>query len=207
MRKRRVIVVTDGDRTAERAVYRASLNVGAYPLTLSAGNPTRVSGRDLTTLIKAAPYDPVVVMLDDRGVVGKGKGESALEYLLKDKEILVLGVVAVASNTKKARGVQADECVTREGRVSHSPVDKDGVPEEGGHSFLEGDTVEILSRYPELTVIGCGDLGKMDGHDDYRNGAAVTTRCFQEILEKHARRVLKPRRLPNRSGAVSKKEG
>lgn len=182
MGKRRVIIVTDGDKTAEKAVYRASLNVGAYPLTLSAGNPTSLTGQELTTLIMTAPHDPVVVMLDDRGEVGKGRGESALEYLLNHEEIQVLGVVAVASDTKRARGIRVERCVTREGRISYGPVDKDGVPEEEGHCLLEGDTVEILNRYPGIKVVGCGDLGKMDGRDNYRDGAAITTRCFQEIL-------------------------
>ncbi|MGI6487981.1 MAG: stage V sporulation protein AE [Syntrophothermaceae bacterium] len=183
MQKTRVIIVTDGDVTAEKAVYQASLNVNAYPLTLSAGNPTPFSGPELVLLIKAAPYDPVVVMLDDRGQVGQGIGEKALETLLKEPEIEVLGVVAVASDTKQAQGVRVDRAVTNQGEVCHRPVDKDGVPEAPGHQFLEGDTVEILNRYPEVKVVGCGDLGKMEGQDDYRKGAVITTRCFQEILE------------------------
>jgi len=180
--KTRVIVVTDGDMTAAKAVYQASLNVGAYPLTLSMGNPTRLSGKELAYFIKTAPYDTVVVMLDDRGALGEGSGERALQYLLEDKGIQVLGVVAVASDTKQADGIKVDKSVTRDGELSYGPVDKRGLPEKAGHCFLEGDTVEILKQYPYVKVVGCGDLGKMDGRDDYREGAAITTRCFMEIL-------------------------
>ena len=45
------------------------------------------------------PYDPVFVMFDDSGFIGEGSGEKALKYVATHKQIDVLGILAVASNT------------------------------------------------------------------------------------------------------------
>jgi len=179
--KKRVILVTDGDENAQEAIIQACKNLGLYPLLSSAGNPTPLTGERLLWEIKQAPYDPVVVLLDDRGVVGEGKGERALEQLLLAESLDVLGVIAVASNTDRARGIEVTESVDRHGRVTRQPVDKYGEKEPPGHRFLEGDTSEILARFPEVKVIGVGDLGKMKGRDDPAHGAMITTRCLQEL--------------------------
>ena len=121
-------------------------------------------------------------MLDDRGEVGAGKGEKALEHLLLDKDLEILGVIAVASNTSQVRGVKVDESVDYYGHIVGGPVDKNGNPEPKGHQLLEGDTSEILARYPEVKVVGCGDLGKMQGQDNPGHGAMITTKCIKELL-------------------------
>lgn len=180
--KKKVIVVTDGDSLAQKAVYRACRNLGLYPLLSSGGNPTPLNGPELVREIKKAPSQTVVVMLDDRGKRGKGKGEADLEYLLKEESIDVLGVVAVASATNATRGVEVDCAVDASGQRIDRPVDKDGKPEPIGNRYLEGDTAEILARYPHIRVVGCGDPGKMRGRDSPRYGAEITTRCIQELL-------------------------
>lgn len=180
--KKRVILVTDGDEYAQEAIIQACKNEGLYPLLSSGGNPTPLTGEQLAWEIQQAPYDPVVVMLDDRGEVGEGRGERALEYLLLDQSLDILGAVAVASNTGQARGVEVDESIDRYGHVIEQPVDKYGEPEPAGHHFLKGDTSEILARFPEVKVIGAGDLGKMKGQDNPAHGAMITTRCLKELL-------------------------
>lgn len=181
--RRRVILVTDGDEVARRAVEVAAANVGGRTISMSAGNPTPLSGPQLVTLLKQVPYDPVVVMLDDRGFHGAGRGERAMDYIAGHPDIEVLGVVAVASNTLGVAGVQVDRSITQNGQIVAGPVDKFGIPGPPGKE-LRGDTVEILRYLNIPVVIGLGDVGKMGGADDYRYGAPITTRALQEILNR-----------------------
>ncbi|MGE5396116.1 MAG: stage V sporulation protein AE [Chitinophagales bacterium] len=181
--KKQVILVTDGDQVAQQAVYQACKNLNLCPIMASGGNPTPLKGTAILSLITRAPFGPVVVMVDDRGKVGQGKGERVLEYLLNNEEIHVLGVVAVASNTKRAGGVVVNESVDWRGKIISQPVNKEGKPERKENLYLEGDTVEVLSHYPTVKVVGCGDLGKMEGNDDPHKGAMITTACFERLLE------------------------
>ncbi|MCL6612117.1 MAG: stage V sporulation protein AE [Peptococcaceae bacterium] len=182
--KRNVILVTDGDRAAKRAIEAASRNIGARCISCSAGNPTRLTGEQLVALIKEAPHDPVVVMLDDRGFHGRGKGERALEYLAGHPGIRVLGVLAVASNTEFTESVEVDCSVTSRGGITPAAVDKNGEVAAGGAALLSGDTVEVLGKLDIPVVIGIGDIGKMNGADDPDMGAPLTTRAFEEILDR-----------------------
>jgi len=179
--RRKVIIVTDGDRVAGKTVQVAAHNVGARFISLTTGNPTPISGREVVQLIKKAPTDPVVIMVDDRGKSGYGKGEQVLQYVAEHRDIEVIGAIAVASNTD-AKGVEVSESVTRTGTIVQGPVDKLGCPEKQGHRFLEGDTVDILSKLRIPVIIGTGDTGKMDFADDYAKGAPVTTKALQEII-------------------------
>lgn len=183
-RRVRVIIVTDGDLSAQRAVETAAGDMNLFVLKMSAGNPTRLTGEQVFDYIIQAPYEPVVVMVDDKGQVGMGPGEKVIEYLLNRREqIIILGVVAVASDSR-VRGIKVDFSINAYGKIVDGPVNKKGQPERFKHHWLEGDTVEILRKYPELLVVGCGDLGKMDDNDAAQYGAFVTSRCFQEILER-----------------------
>ncbi|MHB8918401.1 MAG: stage V sporulation protein AE [Desulfocucumaceae bacterium] len=182
--KRKVILVTDGDRVARRAVETASGNIGARCISCSAGNPTRLTGAQLVDQIKRAPHDPVVVMLDDKGYHGQGRGESALQYLVSHQEIDVLGVLAVASNTELAGSVEIDCSVTSSGNLTSMAVDKGGRVKAEMTSSLTGDTVEILGKLDLPVIVGIGDIGKMDGADDPDRGAPLTTRAFKEILHR-----------------------
>ncbi len=177
--KRKVILVTDGDTIARKAVEAAARNVGARCISRSAGNPTTKSGEELVELIKTAPQDPVVVMLDDRGHNGAGRGEAAMAYIAGHPEIQVIGVLAVASNTAHTNGCTVDLSVSRDGEVITEAVDKLGRP---GKNLLEGDTVEILDKLDIPLVVGIGDIGKMDGADDIKKGAPLTTKALQSIL-------------------------
>ncbi|WP_066637472.1 stage V sporulation protein AE [Desulfolucanica intricata] len=182
-KKRKVILVTDGDEMARRAVEVAAHNVGARTISISAGNPTFWSGQQLVDFIKQAAYDPVVVMFDDKGAVGKGMGETALQYVAQHPDIEVLGALAVASNTF-APGVYVNNSINRDGQLVSGPVDKYGKEVPYYISNIHGDTVDILKNLRIPVIIGIGDIGKMDGHDSYRTGAKATTRALQEILDR-----------------------
>lgn len=163
---------------------KASHNIGARCISVSAGNPTRLTGDQLLAQINKAPHDPVVVMLDDKGYLGQGKGERALEYLATHPDIRVLGVLAVASNTEYAGGVNVDCSVTSSGAISQAAVDKSGREKNFSPELLTGDTVENLGDLNFPLVIGIGDIGKMDGADDPDRGAPLTTRALKEILNR-----------------------
>lgn len=179
----RVIIVTDGDETAKKAVEIASRDLGLFPLKITAGNPTNLNGKEVLNCILQSPKEPVVVMVDDGGEKGMGPGERVIEYLINyPEQVKILGLVAVASDAR-VKGVEVDCSVTCDGRLTRSPVNKYGQEEKKGHYRLEGDTVEVLRKHSQLLIIGCGDPGKMNGHDAVKHGAAVTRKCFQEIIE------------------------
>ncbi|MBS3976947.1 MAG: stage V sporulation protein AE [Syntrophomonadaceae bacterium] len=178
--KRKVILVTDGDRVAQHVIEYVARKFGGRCISLSAGNPTFISGAEIVRLIKAAPYDPVFVMLDDKGKRLKGPGESALEYIVKNSDIDVIGVIAVASNTEAVNGVKVDCSITRDGQETTGAVDKNGYPT--GAAILSGDTVDILSRLSVPVIVGIGDIGKMDGLDSLEKGAPITTKAINKIL-------------------------
>lgn len=183
MEKRKVVVLTDGDRVAKRVVEQVAKNVGGRCISLSGGNPTHVTGSEIAAAVKQTPYDPVLVMIDDCGSQGVGRGEKALAELKLDQEIEILGVVAVASNTAAVEGTPITASVTRDGTVVEKPVDKDGNP-KGGDCKIHGDTVDIINQLNIPVVIGVGDLGKMDDADLVEQGAKITTQAVQEVLRR-----------------------
>lgn len=185
--RRKVILITDGDRIAKKAVETAAQNVGARCISCSAGNPTTKSGEELVDLIKTAPSDPVVVMLDDRGYNGMGRGETAMAFIANHPEIEILGVLAVASNTENVHGCEVDLSINRNGNLIEAPVNKMGLPTQ---NLLEGDTVEVINKLNIPLVIGIGDIGKMDGVDEAERGAPLTTRALKTILDRSGFSVL-----------------
>lgn len=185
--KTRIIVVTDGDRVAQRAVEQIGSDLGLRCISASGGNPTPISGREIVALLKQVPYDPVLVMFDDRGRRDRGRGEQALEYVANHPDIEVLGAVAVASNTSGCQGVAADATVDATGRLSTHGVDKYGAPRVAatdGAPRVVGDTVDVLNDVPVPVIIGVGDVGKMDEADDVAAGAPVTKKAIEEILKR-----------------------
>lgn len=180
--KRKIILVTDGDEMARHAVEKAAQNIGARCISRSAGQPTPLDGDQLVDLIKLATHDPVIVMCDDCGRPGPGKGEEALSYLARHPDLEILGVLAVASNTEKAQGLPVTKSLSRTGQLISGPVDKNGDPALPGQDCLVGDTVEILNQLQIQNIIGIGDIGKMDEADNPRAGAPITTRALREIL-------------------------
>lgn len=187
-KKVRVILVTDGDKVAQEAVESIGSSLGLRCISASAGNPTPISGKKIVDLLKTVPYDPVLVMFDDKGHSEKAEGEQALEYVAKHPDIEVLGVVAVASNTTGIEGVHADACIDCHGHIIDQSVDKHGELKAKQNCACEpkivGDTVDVLNDLTIPVIIGVGDIGKMDKHDDLSRGAPITRRAIEEILKR-----------------------
>lgn len=183
MGKRKVILITDGDRIARETVEEVARRVGGRCISASAGNPTLLTGPDLVRLIQEAAHDPVLVMFDDCGSQGKGPGETALEHVVNHPGVEVLGVVAVASNCYAAAGVQVDVALDQKGHCVEHGVDKDGSVVNGAPLRIYGDTVDVLNQYQFPLVVGIGDVGKMENYDDPLWGAPITTKAVQLILK------------------------
>lgn len=183
IQKRKVILVTDGDRCAREALERAVINIGGRVISKSGGNPTPISSDEIIRHVKNAESDPVVVMVDDKGHIGMGKGEQVMYEIINHPDIQVLGVVAVASNTKGVRGVKVDYSVDNNGDIINAPVDKHGRPSK--RKVLYGDTVDILNQCAVPIIVGIGDIGKMKGHDEKEIGAPVVTKALELIMNKN----------------------
>lgn len=180
--KRNIILITDGDRIAKRAVETAVKKIGGRCISRSAGNPTPIEGHKIIDLIKISKHDPVVIMVDDIGDPGIGNGERALDILLSNDSIRILGIIAVASNTEDVEGIKVDFSIDRLGKVVKNAVNKDG--DETNTKILYGDTVDTINNYSVPIIIGIGDIGKMDGNDDCSIGAPILTKALKEILNK-----------------------
>ena len=181
MAKRKVVLITDGDSIAQSSVETVARKIGGRCISLSGGNPTPLTGPEIVDLIKAAAYDPVLVMVDDKGKSTKGKGEQALQYIAKHPDIEVLGVVAVASNTHHTKGTLVDFSITKDGEVVDGAVDKNGNAAPYSE-YLKGDTVDVLRKLNIPLVVGVGDIGKQDGADECQ--APITTAAVEEILRR-----------------------
>lgn len=182
MEKRKVIFVTDGDVVAQKAVEIAASNIGSRCISASAGNPTLLSGKRIVELIRESEHDPVVVMADDRGRKGEGKGETAMKEVIEDEGIDVLGVVAVSSNGKDCSGLDITCSITKDGEVIEGAVDKYG--NDTGSNVICGDTLSVLKSMKGIVIVGIGDPGKMDYNDEISKGAPVTTKALSEVLRR-----------------------
>lgn len=187
--KRRIIIVTDGDKIAQKVVESAAQNINGRCISMSGGNPTELSGKEIIKLIGEAKYDPVVVMVDDRGDNGIGNGERAMEEIINNEKIELMGIIAVASNTPNARGVKVNCSIDKNGNITKKAVDKYGNEKED--KILKGDTVNMLSDVEIPFVVGLGDPGKMDGNDDIEIGAPIITRAMEVIMENYEKKLKK----------------
>ncbi|MFD1738801.1 stage V sporulation protein AE [Bacillus salitolerans] len=182
-RKRKVILVTDGDEYALRAVEYVSNKIGGRCISQSQGNPTLLSGKQLVNLIIQTPYDPVFVLFDDCGYIGEGAGEHALLYVANHEQIEVVGVIAVASNSHSIEWTKVDVCIDRFGELTEFGIDKGGLQElEVGR--INGDTVYCLDQLDVPIIVGIGDIGKMAGRDDITKGCPITLKAVEVILER-----------------------
>lgn len=182
--QRKVILVTDGDHVAQKVVEAVAKELGGRCISLSAGNPTPLRGSQMVELIKMAPHDPVIVMFDDNGDFGRGRGEQAIEYVVKHPDIEVIGAIAVASNTRFVQGARVAYSVDNHGQIVEEAVDKDGYADEELKHRIYGDTVDILNALQVKNVIGIGDIGKMEGKDSLQNGYPITRIAVKWILER-----------------------
>ncbi|MGL4522430.1 MAG: stage V sporulation protein AE, partial [Bacilli bacterium] len=157
---------------------------GFRTISTSAGNPSQLSGKELVKRIKRTPHDPVLVMFDDSGIVGLGKGEESLRYVATHHDITVLGALAVAARTHGDEWTRVHVSIDCEGNLCSHGVDKSGVPDiEDGR--VNGDTVYVLDQLNIPVIVGIGDIGKMRGIDDYRKGAPITRKAIAIILERN----------------------
>lgn len=69
--RRRVILVTDGDEYAKRTIELLAKEFGGRCISASQSNPTKLTGKKIVELIMQTPYDPVFVMFDDSGFIGR----------------------------------------------------------------------------------------------------------------------------------------
>ncbi|MDQ0219051.1 stage V sporulation protein AE [Peribacillus cavernae] len=181
--KRKVIFITDGDEYARRAVEITAKEIGGRCISMSQGNPSVLSGAEIVSLIKQSPYDPVLVMFDDSGYMGEGSGEMAMRYVANDRDIEVLGVIAVASKSRHEEWTKVDVSIDRDGELTPYGVDKYGAVEyELGR--ITGDTVYCVNELHAPIVVGIGDIGKMARKDDYKKGAPITKLAVEIILER-----------------------
>lgn len=181
--KREIILVTDGDVCAKKAIEKAVVNIGGRCISKSGGNPTPINSSDMIKLIKSAKHDPVVVMVDDEGNEKYGIGEKIIYDLYKHPDIEIIGVLVVASNTKLVKGVHVDFSIDNSGSIVKNAVDKEGIPTLG--RILYGDTVDIVEECNMPLIVGIGDIGKMNGKDDVCKGAPIVTRALKEIIARH----------------------
>lgn len=136
-------------------------------------------------MIRQTPYDPVVVMVDDKGNTGTGKGEMVMKEIAESKDVKILGVIAVASNTEGVKGTGVDFSITRDGSIIFDTVDKYGKRSSGDK--INGDTVDILDSLNIPVIVGLGDPGKMNGRDCCDKGAPILTKAMKEIIERSSK--------------------
>lgn len=183
MDRKKVILVTDGDEYACRSLQIVAKQIGGRCISMSHGNPSLLSGPEIVKQIKKATKEPILVMFDDSGIIGEGAGETALKYVAQHEEVEVLGIIAVASRTRKEEWTKITVSIDRDGNLTEKGVDKFGIQEmETGR--LYGDTVYCLDQLHVPIIVGIGDIGKMAGKDDYEKGSPITKQAVQLILQR-----------------------
>jgi stage V sporulation protein AE len=194
--RKRVILITDGDLYALKAVECVAEEIGGRCISQSWGNPSRLTGSELVSMILSTPYDPVLVMFDDCGYRGEGPGERAMREVCRHPEVEVLGAIAVASKTHLAEWTKVDVSIDRFGELSAYGVDKSGLPDtEFGR--IDGDTVYILDELDIPLIVGVGDIGKMAGVDHAGMGAPITKQAIELILERSGQHESEKRKNPD----------
>lgn len=186
---KKIIIITDGDNVAKRSVEYCAKEIGGRCISLSAGNPSNIDSDTLISYIKEAPQEPVLVMVDDKGSRGYGRGEENLAHLLINDEIEVLGIVAVASNTFSGSPIEVDVSITKNLKITDKAVDKYGNEQKDKNFY--GDTINGIEKFKVRPIIvGIGDVGKMHGKDDILIGSPVLMKALRYILDRYKKNVV-----------------
>ncbi|WP_100398471.1 stage V sporulation protein AE [Bacillus sp. FJAT-44742] len=181
-RKKSVIFITDGDSAAVKAVECAARELQLPFLTASGGNPSPPNTTELEEMVKSAEGEPVLLLFDDAGQQGIGRGEEKMIALNSSKTVDVLGVIAVASTSKQFDWTNVDVSIDKFGNLTSYGVDKEGI-EELEIGRLKGDTVYCIDDLG-VPVIGVGDIGKMGGWDDPEKGSPITRKAIEILIER-----------------------
>ncbi|GGE54565.1 stage V sporulation protein AE [Priestia taiwanensis] len=176
-------MVTDGDEYAFRTISFLAKEYGGRCISQSQGNPSKLSGSKIVELILQTPHDPVFVMFDDSGFIGEGPGERAMKYVANHRNIDVVGVLAVASNTHHWEWTRVDVSIDAFGELTEYGVDKFGI-QEMDIGRINGDTIYCLDQLNVPIIIGIGDIGKMGGKDDIKLGSPITKKAIDIIFER-----------------------
>ncbi|MDD4571795.1 MAG: stage V sporulation protein AE [Clostridia bacterium] len=182
MRKKRVIVVTDGDKTAAAAVRQAAVDLDGTFVETSIGIPTSKDKSAIFAEIAKAEKEPVLVLADDKGWQCEGSGEGLIRQIMFHPVIQLIGIVAVASDTVNGEILHITNSIDNEGNIVAKAVDKNGKTKTD--SFLVGDTLGVICGQKQLLVLGMGDPGKMCGSDEPKNGSPITAKAIAYIWEK-----------------------
>ncbi|GGD00069.1 stage V sporulation protein AE [Pontibacillus salipaludis] len=183
MLSKKVIVITDGDEYARKAIDYLAGEVGGTSLAQYSANPTTASSEEIIKAVNRAKEEPVYVLLDDAGIQGVGPGERVLLDLAKESSITIIGAIAVASHTRYREWSRFTFAIDRKGEIVAQGVDKEGEREmEIGR--ISGDTVYSLDELDIPTVVAIGDIGKMYGQDDLKKGVPITRKAIELILER-----------------------
>ncbi|WP_186578308.1 stage V sporulation protein AE [Aquibacillus kalidii] len=182
-KKKKVIVITDGDEYARKTINFLAGEIGGTSLSFLSDNPTHVSPEEVKKAIQNATSEPVYVLVDDAGTQGIGSGEKILISLAEDPEVEILGAIAVAAHTKNLEWSRFTVAIDNQGELIANGVDKQGIPiPEVGR--INGDTVYALDQLDLPIVVAIGDIGKMYGRDDIKKGSPITRQAIEMILER-----------------------
>ncbi len=183
MEGKEIIIITDGDHYARKAMEYISKKLGGTALIALADNPSKITPVQMIEHIKQAKTKLVYVLIDDAGFSGVGAGESILQAIAEDDDLVIIGAVAVAAHTRNKEWTRITFAVDQDGNVINDGVNKEGIPTYE-HGRINGDTVYLLDQLAIPIVVGVGDIGKMNRRDDLSKGCPITTKAIELILER-----------------------
>jgi len=170
---------------ARTAIEEVAKQIGGRAISRSAGNPTLLTGREISEHIAHAQAEPILVMFDDNGHSRLGPGERAMRAVLNDRRFQVLGVLAVAANAMSDEGIIVHFSIDCHGQKVYDGVDKFGHRLYLPYPMVFGDTLGVLRGQRIPLIIGIGDIGKMNGYDSPVYGSRITRKAVNEILVFH----------------------
>ncbi|SDJ66418.1 stage V sporulation protein AE [Sediminibacillus albus] len=182
-KKKKVIVITDGDTYARKTIDFLAGQIGGTCLAYLSDNPTHASAGEVIAAVLKAKEEPVYVLIDDAGATGPGAGEKILLEISRHPEIAIIGAVAVAAHTKNIEWTRFTLAIDQDGQLTANGISKEGIPiPEIGR--INGDTIYSLDQLEIPIVIAIGDIGKMQGKDDLKKGSPITRKAIEIILER-----------------------